>query len=92
MYHLPDLTVLPGVAVDLVCLSEQPLHEVPLLKFYKTHLVTCLGDDFNIPHWINHSYYRSKPHSSRTMDTFIPRIKIPEVLLQHRENGLMKAG
>uniref|UniRef100_A0A670ZYE2 GATOR1 complex protein DEPDC5 n=1 Tax=Pseudonaja textilis TaxID=8673 RepID=A0A670ZYE2_PSETE len=47
-----------GIGVDLVCMGEQPLHAVPLFKLHNR----CssgdprLGDDYNIPHWINHRW------------------------------------
>ncbi|XP_006733579.2 GATOR complex protein DEPDC5 [Leptonychotes weddellii] len=45
-----------GIGVDLVCMGEQPLHAVPLFKLHNRS-APCdsrLGDDYNIPHWINH--------------------------------------
>lgn len=41
-----------GVAVDLICLNPQPLHAVPLFKFFRPD-----GDIYTIPHWMNYSYY-----------------------------------
>ncbi|KAL5478011.1 hypothetical protein EMCRGX_G024886 [Ephydatia muelleri] len=41
-----------GVAVDVVCLNPQPLHAIPLFKFYRPD-----GDIYNIPHWMNYSCY-----------------------------------
>ena len=68
--------------MDLVCLAEQPLHAVPLLKFYsrkqpkfKDHNVVTI--DYNIPQWINHSFYRS-PQQRNSTSRFIPRMKVPE--------------
>ena len=45
---------LPGNSCDLVCMGEQPLHVVPLLKFHSNHPSLSDDDDYNIPHWINH--------------------------------------
>ncbi|XP_026538687.1 GATOR complex protein DEPDC5-like [Notechis scutatus] len=65
-----------GIGVDLVCMGEQPLHAVPLFKLHNR----CnsgdpgLGDDYNIPHWINHSFYTSK--SQLQCNSFTPRIKL----------------
>uniref|UniRef100_A0A663M9E5 GATOR1 complex protein DEPDC5 n=1 Tax=Athene cunicularia TaxID=194338 RepID=A0A663M9E5_ATHCN len=65
-----------GIGVDLVCMGEQPLHAVPLFKLHNR----CgpgdsrLGDDYNIPHWINHSFYTSK--SQLLCNSFTPRIKL----------------
>ncbi|KAL1140271.1 hypothetical protein AAG570_000203, partial [Ranatra chinensis] len=63
-----------GVGSDLVCLGEQPLHAVPLLKFYsKDSSVTA--DDYSMPHWINLSFYSS--NKKVAYSNFIPRIKLP---------------
>ncbi|KAK2121422.1 GATOR complex protein depdc5 [Saguinus oedipus] len=47
-----------GIGVDLVCMGEQPLHAVPLFKLHNRSAPrdSRLGDDYNIPHWINHSF------------------------------------
>ncbi|KAI5622623.1 DEP domain-containing protein 5 isoform X3, partial [Silurus asotus] len=64
-----------GIGVDLVCMGEQPLHAVPL---FKLHNRTVPGDsrldDYNLPHWINHSFYTSKSQGS--CSSFTPRIKL----------------
>ncbi|EPQ09945.1 DEP domain-containing protein 5 [Myotis brandtii] len=65
-----------GIGVDLVCMGEQPLHAVPLFKLHNRN-APCdsrLGDDYNIPHWINHSFYTSK--SQLFCNSFTPRIKL----------------
>ncbi|KAK9511936.1 hypothetical protein O3M35_000495 [Rhynocoris fuscipes] len=63
-----------GVGSDLVCLGEQPLHAVPLLKFHnKDSLITA--DDYSMPHWINLSFYSSNKRVAYS--DFIPRIKLP---------------
>ncbi|GAA6068960.1 GATOR complex protein DEPDC5, partial [Tachysurus ichikawai] len=63
------------IGVDLVCMGEQPLHAVPL---FKLHNRTVPGDsrldDYNLPHWINHSFYTSK--SQGLCSSFTPRIKL----------------
>lgn len=71
-----------GVAVDLVCMAEQPLHSVPLLKFFNKGGETDvnLGDDYNIPHWMNHSFYAS-PKSHDKHHLFLPRITLPDVVI-----------
>ncbi|XP_062870049.1 GATOR1 complex protein DEPDC5 isoform X5 [Trichomycterus rosablanca] len=70
-----------GIGVDLVCMGEQPLHAVPL---FKLHNRTVPGDsrldDYNLPHWINHSFYTSKSQS--LCSSFTPRIKLAGQKLQ----------
>ncbi|XP_077413370.1 GATOR1 complex protein DEPDC5 isoform X3 [Vanacampus margaritifer] len=64
-----------GIGVDLVCMGEQPLHVVPLFKLHnKSAPDSCAGNDYNLPHWINHSFYTSK--SQNSCNTFIPRMKL----------------
>ncbi|XP_077391855.1 GATOR1 complex protein DEPDC5 isoform X4 [Festucalex cinctus] len=64
-----------GIGVDLVCMGEQPLHAVPLFKLHnKSAPDSCAGNDYNLPHWINHSFYTSK--SQNSCNTFIPRMKL----------------
>uniref|UniRef100_A0A3Q2Y6N2 DEP domain containing 5, GATOR1 subcomplex subunit n=1 Tax=Hippocampus comes TaxID=109280 RepID=A0A3Q2Y6N2_HIPCM len=64
-----------GIGVDLVCLGEQPLHAVPLFKLHnKSTPDSSVGNDYNLPHWINHSFYTSK--SQNSFNTFIPRMKL----------------
>ncbi|KAM4807782.1 GATOR1 complex protein DEPDC5 isoform 3-T3 [Rhinophrynus dorsalis] len=65
-----------GIGVDLVCLGEQPLHAVPLFKLHNRSSPgdSRLGDDYNIPHWINHSFYTSQ--SQPLNNSFTPRIKL----------------
>ena len=88
-------TRLPGVSIDLVCLAEQPLHTVPLLKFFnKTlgHGDAYLGDDYNIPHWMNHNFYTSPKRRNKT-EKSVPRIKIPDVVLSSLgKNGECEKG
>uniref|UniRef100_A0A673B6F6 DEP domain containing 5, GATOR1 subcomplex subunit n=1 Tax=Sphaeramia orbicularis TaxID=375764 RepID=A0A673B6F6_9TELE len=65
-----------GIGVDLVCMGEQPLHAVPLFKLHNrtTPGDSRVGDDYNLPHWINHSFYTSK--SQNSCSYFTPRIKL----------------
>ncbi|XP_051887990.1 GATOR complex protein DEPDC5 isoform X3 [Pristis pectinata] len=65
-----------GIGVDLVCMGEQPLHAVPLFKLHNQSIPgdSRLGDDYNIPHWINHSFYTSQ--SQLYCNGFTPRIKL----------------
>lgn len=64
-----------GVASDLVCVGEQPLHAVPLLKFHYKDVKLRTVDDYCFPHWINLSFYSSDKKVAYS--TFIPRIKLP---------------
>uniref|UniRef100_A0A8C1SY84 DEP domain containing 5, GATOR1 subcomplex subunit n=1 Tax=Cyprinus carpio TaxID=7962 RepID=A0A8C1SY84_CYPCA len=65
-----------GIGVDLVCMGEQPLHAVPLFKLHNRTVPgdSRIGDDYNLPHWINHSFYTSK--SQNSCSCFTPRIKL----------------
>ncbi|KAM4708788.1 GATOR1 complex protein DEPDC5 isoform 2-T3 [Discoglossus pictus] len=65
-----------GIGVDLVCMGEQPLHAVPLFKLHNRSSPgdSRIGDDYNIPHWINHSFYSSQ--SQPLNNSFTPRIKL----------------
>ncbi|XP_076018332.1 GATOR1 complex protein DEPDC5 isoform X4 [Genypterus blacodes] len=65
-----------GIGVDLVCMGEQPLHAVPLFKLHNRTSTgdSRVGDDYNLPHWINHSFYTSK--SQNSCSSFTPRIKL----------------
>ncbi|KAM9329765.1 GATOR1 complex protein DEPDC5-like [Gastrophryne carolinensis] len=65
-----------GIGVDLVCMGEQPLHAVPLFKLHNRSSPgdSRLVDDYNIPHWINHSFYTSQ--SQPLNSSFTPRIKL----------------
>ncbi|EFN87095.1 DEP domain-containing protein 5 [Harpegnathos saltator] len=75
-----------GVGSDLVCVGEQPLHAVPLLKFHNKDSSINAPDDYSMPHWINLSFYSTNkkiPYS-----TFIPRIKLPQRVAKHSmDNG-----
>ncbi|KAF7490231.1 GATOR complex protein DEPDC5 [Sarcoptes scabiei] len=67
-----------GIGSDLVCLGEQPLHAVPLFKFISRHS-NIPNDEYNMPHWINLSFYSSKQSISLSSNSFIPRIKMPNI-------------
>ncbi|KAJ8312500.1 hypothetical protein KUTeg_009873 [Tegillarca granosa] len=76
-----------GVGSDLVCMGEQPLHAAPLFKFHSRSARTTLevGDDYNIPHWMNHSFYTSKNQiQARLRGSFIPRIKPPPEIFEKK--------
>ncbi|KAK8788496.1 hypothetical protein V5799_021714 [Amblyomma americanum] len=65
-----------GIGSDLVCLGEQPLHAVPLFKFQsKNPSGLDMKDDYNMPHWINLSFYSATP--AQFYSKFVPRIKLP---------------
>ncbi|XP_055914582.1 GATOR complex protein Iml1 isoform X2 [Eupeodes corollae] len=63
-----------GVGSDLVCVGEQPLHAVPLLKFHNKDTSLTSADDYSLPHWINLSFYST--NKKVAYSTFIPRIKL----------------
>ncbi|CAG9822060.1 unnamed protein product [Phaedon cochleariae] len=67
-----------GVGSDLVCVGEQPLHAVPLLKFHNKDTHLNVPDDYSMPHWINLSFYST--NKKIAYSTFIPRIKLPPPL------------
>ncbi|XP_032513466.1 GATOR complex protein Iml1 isoform X2 [Danaus plexippus] len=64
-----------GVGSDLVCVGEQPLHAVPLLKFHNKDSTINSIDDYSMPHWINLSFYST--NKKVAYSNFIPRIKLP---------------
>ncbi|KAG7307168.1 hypothetical protein JYU34_007319 [Plutella xylostella] len=64
-----------GVGSDLVCVGEQPLHAVPLLKFHNKDNSLNSIDDYSMPHWINLSFYST--NKKVAYSNFIPRIKLP---------------
>ncbi|XP_055373672.1 GATOR complex protein Iml1 isoform X2 [Condylostylus longicornis] len=66
-----------GVGSDLVCVGEQPLHAVPLLKFHNKE-TNLAADDYSLPHWINLSFYST--NKKVAYSTFIPRIKLPPLV------------
>ncbi|XP_069135041.1 LOW QUALITY PROTEIN: GATOR complex protein Iml1-like [Argopecten irradians] len=79
-----------GVGSDLVCMGEQPLHAAPLFKFHNRHLKATLqvGDDYNIPHWMNHSFYLSKNQiQAHLHGNFIPRIKPPQLITEKKSKS-----
>ncbi|KAL0272635.1 UNVERIFIED_CONTAM: hypothetical protein PYX00_005527 [Menopon gallinae] len=63
-----------GVGSDLVCVGEQPLHAVPLLKFHNKDSINAV-DDYSMPHWINLSFYSTNKKVAHS--NFTPRIKLP---------------
>ncbi|XP_013146136.1 PREDICTED: DEP domain-containing protein 5 isoform X6 [Papilio polytes] len=69
-----------GVGSDLVCVGEQPLHAVPLLKFHNKDSGVNSIDDYSMPHWINLSFYST--NKKVAYSNFIPRIKLPPRMSQ----------
>ncbi|XP_046808497.1 GATOR complex protein Iml1 [Lucilia cuprina] len=67
-----------GVGSDLVCVGEQPLHAVPLLKFHNKDTSLTAADDYSLPHWINLSFYST--NKKIAYSNFIPRIKLPPMI------------
>ncbi|CAF3363299.1 unnamed protein product [Rotaria socialis] len=73
-----------GIGSDLVCLGEQPLFAVPLFKFFKENPNTA--DDYQIPHWMNLSYYHNSTAPS-CFKRYIPRLPF-DTSRVHTENLL----
>ncbi|CAF1097333.1 unnamed protein product [Rotaria sp. Silwood1] len=73
-----------GIGSDLVCLGEQPLFAVPLFKFFKEDPNTA--DDYQIPHWMNLSYYHSSTAPS-CFKRYIPRLPFDTNRIQ---NGMLE--
>ncbi|CAH1099750.1 unnamed protein product [Psylliodes chrysocephalus] len=69
-----------GVGSDLVCVGEQPLHAVPLLKFHNKDTNLNIPDDYSMPHWINLSFYST--NKKIAYSNFVPRIKLPPALTE----------
>ena len=68
-----------GVGADLVSLTEQPLHAVPLLKYSSSQAEDGIVSDYAIPHWLNYSFY--DPKSKWITDSFQPRIRLPDYIV-----------
>ncbi|KAK2714585.1 GATOR complex protein Iml1-like isoform X3 [Artemia franciscana] len=62
-----------GIGSDLVCVGEQPLHAVPLLRFQNKDMLDT--DDYNIPHWLNLSFYTT--NKKLGYSNFVPRLRLP---------------
>lgn len=73
-----------GVGSDLVCVGEQPLHAVPLLKFHNKDSSIDVIDDYSMPHWINLSFYST--NKKVAYSSFIPRIKLPPLRSPEKED------
>jgi hypothetical protein len=66
-----------GLGVDVVSLTEQPLHAVPLFSLQSPD--PRLQSDYIIPQWINYSFY--DPQSEWTGGWFQPRIRLPDYMI-----------
>nr|XP_022917865.1 GATOR complex protein DEPDC5 isoform X2 [Onthophagus taurus] len=74
-----------GVGSDLVCVGEQPLHAVPLLKFHNKDTHLKVPDDYSMPHWINLSFYST--NRKVAYSDFVPRIKLPPCFIEDAEDA-----
>ncbi|KAG5666359.1 hypothetical protein PVAND_014392 [Polypedilum vanderplanki] len=74
-----------GVGSDLVCVGEQPLHAVPLLKFHNKDPSLNSVDDYSMPHWVNLSFYST--NKKVAYSTFIPRIKLPPQIRKNEDDN-----
>ena len=80
-----------GVGSDLICVGEQPLHAVPLFRFYDPSKESNAPEinQYSMPHWINLSFYH--PNKRVGYSAFNPRIKIPsavDVVVHNNENNI----
>ncbi|KAK9687602.1 Vacuolar membrane-associated protein Iml1 [Popillia japonica] len=78
-----------GVGSDLVCVGEQPLHAVPLLKFHNKDTHFNVPDDYSMPHWINLSFYST--NKKVAYSNFIPRIKLPPSLIDNNSERCIQS-
>uniref|UniRef100_A0A1B6F1V2 DEP domain-containing protein n=1 Tax=Cuerna arida TaxID=1464854 RepID=A0A1B6F1V2_9HEMI len=76
-----------GVGCDVVCVGQQPLHAVPLLRFHNKDPAKY-ADDYSLPHWINLSFYSS--NKKVAYSSFIPRIKVPPGVLEPKPPGTVR--
>lgn len=76
------------MASDLVCVGEQPLHAVPLLKFHYKDASLTTVDDYSMPHWINLSFYST--NKKVAYSSFIPRIRLPPMVKKGEEQEQRK--
>ena len=79
-----------GVGSDLICVGEQPLHAVPLFRFYDPLKGgdSSQANQYSMPHWINLSFYH--PNKRVGYSAFSARIKIPsdvDVVVHNNENN-----
>lgn len=59
-----------GVACDLICIGQSPLHTVPLLKYKEEQL-------YAVPHWVYISFYDPNLQTLREKGQFIPNCRMP---------------
>ena len=79
-----------GVGSDLICVGEQPLHAVPLFRFYDPARESSAlhTNQYSMPHWINLSFYH--PNKRVGYSAFNARIKIPSAvdsIVHNNENN-----
>jgi len=69
-----------GIGADLICLTQQPPHAVPLFKFHSRDSTGY----YHIPHWINYSFYN--PTHPWGHVRFQPRLQLSDHLVNTHLN------
>jgi len=64
-----------GSSSNVVCMAAQPEHAIPMFVFSQADGCGC---DYNIPHWINYSYYVcSEQLHTQILGNFAPWCDVP---------------
>ncbi|WFD34191.1 vacuolar membrane-associated protein iml1 [Malassezia cuniculi] len=65
-----------GVALDLVCLTNMPLHLVPLFYEFGQSPDASYNSKYTVPFWINCSFYNIEQDRWLRSDRFVPRCRM----------------